>query len=43
MELSKQLTFLEKGLFSIVLLSGLSGMANVTNASTTQISNTDFV
>lgn len=43
MELSKLLTFLEKGLFSIVLLSGLSGMANVANASTTQISKTDFV
>ena len=43
MELSKQLTFLEKGLFSIVLLSGLSGMANVANASTSQISKTDFV
>ena len=43
MELSKQLTFLEKGLLSIVLLSGLSGMANVANASTSQISKTDFV
>lgn len=43
MELSKLLTFLEQGLFSIVLLSGLSGMATVANASTTQISKTDFV
>ncbi len=43
MELSKQLTFLEKGLFTIVLLSGLSGMANVANASTTKFSKTDFV
>ena len=43
MEHLKQLSFLEKGLFSIVLLSGLSGMTNVANASTAQISKTDFV